>query len=192
MHLIALYKFYFLLINYFKWVLIIKNNYTFDVFLTGVSIDKVLYAWLAVLILPINSALNPILYTLTTKLFRQRMARFVFRWKSTNRYRLRRHYDNHDRERHGQIGHPPQEGGAIDGEETTNGDGNQILILVRGSTYRRNWVSNLNFDQINKEFCLASDLNEERLGRLTLICQHSSINNYYHCIIILLIIKENK
>ena len=124
-------------------VFLIIKMIILDVFWTGVSIDKVLYGWMAVLILPINSALNPILYTLTTKSFRQRMARFVFRLKSTNRYRLRRHYDNHDRERDSQVRHPAQEAGAIDTEETTNGDGNQIL-LVRGSTYRRNWVRTFN------------------------------------------------
>lgn len=34
--------------------------------LLGVSISPVIYAWLAVMILPINSALNPVLYSLTT------------------------------------------------------------------------------------------------------------------------------
>lgn len=33
------------------------------------SISEALYAWLAILVLPINSALNPILYTLTTTVF---------------------------------------------------------------------------------------------------------------------------
>ncbi|KAK8377578.1 hypothetical protein O3P69_013905 [Scylla paramamosain] len=37
--------------------------------LGGVVIDKTLYAWLAVFVLPVNSALNPILYTLATKIF---------------------------------------------------------------------------------------------------------------------------
>ncbi|GBN41102.1 hypothetical protein AVEN_77302-1, partial [Araneus ventricosus] len=32
--------------------------------------------------LPINSALNPILYTLTTKLFKQQLARIVYTWRA--------------------------------------------------------------------------------------------------------------
>ncbi|XP_023239409.1 relaxin receptor 1-like [Centruroides sculpturatus] len=44
---------------------------------TDVPIPTDLYAWIAVFFLPVNSALNPILYTLTTKLFRQRMAKMV-------------------------------------------------------------------------------------------------------------------
>lgn len=41
--------------------------------ITGVVIDKTLYAWLAVFVLPVNSALNPILYTLATKIFKQQV-----------------------------------------------------------------------------------------------------------------------
>ncbi|CAL4160502.1 unnamed protein product [Meganyctiphanes norvegica] len=41
--------------------------------LSGVSIPTTLYAWLAVFVLPVNSALNPILYTLTTKMFKQQV-----------------------------------------------------------------------------------------------------------------------
>uniref|UniRef100_A0A182LSU4 G-protein coupled receptors family 1 profile domain-containing protein n=1 Tax=Anopheles culicifacies TaxID=139723 RepID=A0A182LSU4_9DIPT len=37
-----------------------------------------MYAWLAVLVLPINSALNPVLYTLTTAQFKQQLARFCY------------------------------------------------------------------------------------------------------------------
>ncbi|XP_058983957.1 relaxin receptor 2 [Musca domestica] len=44
--------------------------------LSGVSISPSLYAWLAVLVLPVNSALNPILYTLTTAVFKQQLCRF--------------------------------------------------------------------------------------------------------------------
>lgn len=44
---------------------------------TDIPIPNELYAWIAVFFLPVNSALNPILYTLTTKLFRQRMAKLV-------------------------------------------------------------------------------------------------------------------
>ncbi|XP_070188962.1 uncharacterized protein [Littorina saxatilis] len=40
-------------------------------FFAGVFISASLYAWVIVFILPVNSALNPLLYTLTTKLFKQ-------------------------------------------------------------------------------------------------------------------------
>ncbi|XP_042880098.1 relaxin receptor 1-like [Penaeus japonicus] len=51
--------------------------------LSGVGIDRTLYAWLAVFVLPVNSALNPILYTLATKIFKQQVVKMVFnmsRW----------------------------------------------------------------------------------------------------------------
>ncbi|XP_072379113.1 uncharacterized protein Lgr4 [Diabrotica undecimpunctata] len=41
--------------------------------LAGVSIPQDLYAWLAIFVLPINSALNPVLYTLTTSIFKKQM-----------------------------------------------------------------------------------------------------------------------
>uniref|UniRef100_A0A336KL88 CSON012960 protein n=1 Tax=Culicoides sonorensis TaxID=179676 RepID=A0A336KL88_CULSO len=47
--------------------------------LGGVSISPFIYAWLAVLVLPINSALNPIIYTLTTAQFKQQIRRFCYR-----------------------------------------------------------------------------------------------------------------
>ncbi|KAF8778463.1 Relaxin receptor 1 like protein [Argiope bruennichi] len=50
--------------------------------ISGVTIYSELYAWVAVFMLPINSALNPILYTLTTKLFKQQLARIVYTWKA--------------------------------------------------------------------------------------------------------------
>ncbi|XP_076337088.1 uncharacterized protein LOC143239649 [Tachypleus tridentatus] len=43
---------------------------------TGVTIQPELNAWIAVFLLPVNSALNPLLYTATTKLFRQKVLRF--------------------------------------------------------------------------------------------------------------------
>ncbi|GFT36732.1 relaxin receptor 2 [Trichonephila clavipes] len=43
-----------------------------------VEIQKDLYAWVAVFLLPVNSALNPVLYTLTTKLFKQHLAKIVY------------------------------------------------------------------------------------------------------------------
>ncbi|KAF5295007.1 hypothetical protein FQA39_LY13317, partial [Lamprigera yunnana] len=45
--------------------------------LSGFPISEALYAWLAILVLPINSALNPILYTLTTTLFIKQMQKIV-------------------------------------------------------------------------------------------------------------------
>ncbi|XP_065365604.1 relaxin receptor 2 [Calliphora vicina] len=44
--------------------------------LSGIPISPALYAWLAVLVLPVNSALNPILYTLTTAVFKQQLRRY--------------------------------------------------------------------------------------------------------------------
>lgn len=49
---------------------------------TGVKIYAELYAWVAVFMLPINSAINPVLYTLTTKLFKQQLARIVYTWRA--------------------------------------------------------------------------------------------------------------
>ncbi|XP_058823896.1 relaxin receptor 2-like isoform X2 [Topomyia yanbarensis] len=46
--------------------------------LGGVHISPSLYAWLAVLVLPVNSALNPVLYTLTTAQFKQQLTRFFY------------------------------------------------------------------------------------------------------------------
>ena len=45
---------------------------------TGISISSSLYAWLAILVLPVNSALNPVLYTLTTTAFKQQVISFLF------------------------------------------------------------------------------------------------------------------
>lgn len=39
----------------------------------GVTIHEHLYAWIAVFVLPVNSALNPVLYTLTTAAFKQQV-----------------------------------------------------------------------------------------------------------------------
>ncbi|KAG8182166.1 hypothetical protein JTE90_017120 [Oedothorax gibbosus] len=46
--------------------------------MSGVEIQKDLYAWVAVFLLPVNSALNPVLFTLTTKLFKQHLAKIVY------------------------------------------------------------------------------------------------------------------
>lgn len=48
--------------------LMFKMNFNKATFV-GLHISEALYAWLAILVLPINSALNPVLYTLTTTLF---------------------------------------------------------------------------------------------------------------------------
>ncbi|XP_077541670.1 uncharacterized protein LOC144153815 [Haemaphysalis longicornis] len=45
--------------------------------IAGIRIDETLYAWVAVFLLPVNSALNPVLYTLTTRLFKQQLSRFL-------------------------------------------------------------------------------------------------------------------
>ncbi|CAH0558040.1 unnamed protein product [Brassicogethes aeneus] len=44
--------------------------------LFGVAIPPDLYAWLAIFVLPINSALNPILYTLTTTVFKKQVRKY--------------------------------------------------------------------------------------------------------------------
>lgn len=44
--------------------------------LAGVRISPVIYAWLAVMILPINSALNPVLYSLTTASLKKQVCFF--------------------------------------------------------------------------------------------------------------------
>ncbi|KAH8374149.1 hypothetical protein KR200_000662, partial [Drosophila serrata] len=46
--------------------------------LSGCEISPDLYAWLAVLVLPVNSALNPVLYTLTTAAFKQQLRRYCY------------------------------------------------------------------------------------------------------------------
>ncbi|KAF2879524.1 hypothetical protein ILUMI_26646, partial [Ignelater luminosus] len=64
--------------------------------LSGMSISEALYAWLAILVLPINSALNPILYTLTTTVFIKQICEFFnFRCKkSLTRESLKRNEQN--------------------------------------------------------------------------------------------------
>ncbi|XP_056633888.1 relaxin receptor 2 [Diorhabda sublineata] len=45
--------------------------------LSGISIPQDLYAWLAIFVLPINSALNPVLYTLTTSIFKKQIRKML-------------------------------------------------------------------------------------------------------------------
>lgn len=47
--------------------------------LAGHPIPPDLYAWLAIFILPINSALNPVLYTLTTTVFKKQVWNCVYK-----------------------------------------------------------------------------------------------------------------
>ncbi|XP_076358835.1 uncharacterized protein LOC143251282 [Tachypleus tridentatus] len=51
--------------------------------LGGIEVDKTLYAWIAVFLLPVNSALNPILYTLTTTVFKQQLSRILINCRSS-------------------------------------------------------------------------------------------------------------
>ncbi|KAH9381927.1 hypothetical protein HPB48_009298 [Haemaphysalis longicornis] len=51
----------------------------------GIKIDETLYAWVAVFLLPVNSALNPVLYTLTTRLFKQHLNRFLISLRTWER-----------------------------------------------------------------------------------------------------------
>ncbi|GFY58554.1 relaxin receptor 2 [Trichonephila inaurata madagascariensis] len=50
--------------------------------ISGMTFYSESYAWIAVFIIPINSALNPVIYTLTTKLFKQQLARIVYAWRA--------------------------------------------------------------------------------------------------------------
>ncbi|XP_012939299.1 G-protein coupled receptor GRL101 [Aplysia californica] len=64
-------RFFFIVITDFVcWIPIIVIKI---VALAGVEISGALYAWVIVFILPVNSALNPLLYTLTTKLFKKKL-----------------------------------------------------------------------------------------------------------------------
>ncbi|XP_074650288.1 relaxin receptor 1-like [Tubulanus polymorphus] len=46
--------------------------------LAGVHVDKNVHAWVAVFVLPVNSALNPIIYTITTKQFQEHLILRVY------------------------------------------------------------------------------------------------------------------
>ncbi|RUS90781.1 hypothetical protein EGW08_001492 [Elysia chlorotica] len=64
-------RFFFIVITDFLcWIPIIIIKL---VALAGVSISNDLYAWVIVFVLPVNSALNPLLFTLTTKLFKKQL-----------------------------------------------------------------------------------------------------------------------
>ncbi|GFO03653.1 relaxin receptor 2 [Plakobranchus ocellatus] len=64
-------RFFFIIITDFVcWIPIIAIKISA---LSGVNVSNDLYAWVIVFILPVNSALNPLLYTLTTKLFKKQL-----------------------------------------------------------------------------------------------------------------------
>lgn len=64
---------------FIHFFLLICTKYMF----LGFSIPDKVYAWLAIFVLPINSALNPVLYTLTTTVFKKQVSnnRFIIKWK---------------------------------------------------------------------------------------------------------------
>ncbi|KFM80258.1 Relaxin receptor 1, partial [Stegodyphus mimosarum] len=66
--------------DFLCWVPIVLIKF---IAMGGVEIQKDLYAWVAVFLLPVNSALNPVLYTLTTKLFKQHLAKIVYSCRTT-------------------------------------------------------------------------------------------------------------
>ncbi|XP_059153377.1 relaxin receptor 1-like isoform X2 [Physella acuta] len=70
-------RFFFIVITDFVcWIPIIIIKI---LALSGVEISEELYAWVIVFVLPVNSALNPMLYTLTTKLFKKKLfSKFTF------------------------------------------------------------------------------------------------------------------
>ncbi|XP_076371807.1 uncharacterized protein LOC143257258 isoform X2 [Tachypleus tridentatus] len=60
--------------NCLCWIpIVVAKCLTFS----GVPIDDKFYGWVAVFLLPVNSALNPVLYTLTTKHFCQHFDKYV-------------------------------------------------------------------------------------------------------------------
>ncbi|CAL1534132.1 unnamed protein product [Lymnaea stagnalis] len=64
-------RFFFIVITDFVcWIPIIIIKI---IALGGLNISDELYAWVIVFVLPVNSALNPMLYTLTTKLFKKKL-----------------------------------------------------------------------------------------------------------------------
>ncbi|KAH6929363.1 hypothetical protein HPB50_026845 [Hyalomma asiaticum] len=59
--------------------------------IAGIPIDETLYAWVAVFLLPVNTALNPVLYTLTTRLFKQQMHCFLAKLRECRQASAERH-----------------------------------------------------------------------------------------------------
>lgn len=52
-------------------ILRVTAQYIHLLFVSGVAIPPAAHAWFAIFILPVNSALNPILYTMTTRQFKR-------------------------------------------------------------------------------------------------------------------------
>ncbi|KAH7938197.1 hypothetical protein HPB49_021547 [Dermacentor silvarum] len=59
--------------------------------IAGIPIDETLYAWVAVFLLPVNTALNPVLYTLTTRLFKQQLHCFLAKLRECRQASAERH-----------------------------------------------------------------------------------------------------
>lgn len=62
--------FFIILTDFLCWMPIIIIKF---VALSGYKINQDTYAWLIIFVMPINSAINPLLYTLTTKLFKEKV-----------------------------------------------------------------------------------------------------------------------
>lgn len=56
-----------------KWTPVHANVIVIYIVIAGVKVGEDVYAWLIVFILPVNSALNPLLYTLTTRLYKRKL-----------------------------------------------------------------------------------------------------------------------
>ncbi|CAN7988342.1 unnamed protein product [Ixodes hexagonus] len=69
--------------DFLCWVPIVVIK---SVAIAGIRIDETLYAWAAVFLLPVNSALNPVLYTLTTRLFKQQLHCFLYNLRHCKRH----------------------------------------------------------------------------------------------------------
>ncbi|KAL5011102.1 hypothetical protein ScPMuIL_013407 [Solemya velum] len=64
-------RFFFIVVTDFVcWIPIIVIKL---ITLCGVRVNGELYGWIVVFILPVNSALNPLLYTLTTRLYKEKL-----------------------------------------------------------------------------------------------------------------------
>ncbi|XP_071956328.1 uncharacterized protein [Antedon mediterranea] len=64
--------------------------------IAGHPVSGDVYSWLAVFVLPINAALNPMLYTITSKLFRQQLRIILHKCRRYTGYRRGRRDDDSD------------------------------------------------------------------------------------------------
>ncbi|XP_062581845.1 relaxin receptor 1-like, partial [Saccostrea cucullata] len=62
--------FFIILTDFLCWMPIIIIKF---IAISGEQINQDTYAWLIIFVMPINSAINPLLYTLTTKLFKEKV-----------------------------------------------------------------------------------------------------------------------